>query len=51
MKRADELVAKVNEKSTYHQVNANAGEDDHHQELGEYRTYDSVKKINPHNFR
>ena len=51
MKRADKLVAKVHEKSTHHQVDADAREDDNHQKLGEYRTYDSVKKINPHNFR
>jgi hypothetical protein len=51
MKRTDKLVAKVNEKSTHHQVDANAGQENHHQQLGEYRTYDSAKKINPHNFR
>ena len=48
MKRFDKQVAEVQEKSAHHQVNANAGEDDNHQKLGEYRTYDFVKKINPH---
>jgi hypothetical protein len=48
MKWADELVAKVNEKSTHHQVNANAGEDDNHQQFGEYRSEDFIKPFDWH---
>jgi hypothetical protein len=51
MKRADEGVAKVHEKSAHHQVNANACKDDNHQKFGKYRPNNSVEKINPHNFR
>ena len=51
LKGAAELVAQLYEKSAHYQVNANARKDNNHQKLGEYRTYDSVKKINPHNFQ
>jgi hypothetical protein len=48
MKRADELIAHVYEKSTHHQVNANAGEEDNHQKLGEYRAEDFIKPFSWH---
>jgi hypothetical protein len=48
MKRADELIAKVYEKSTHHQVDANAGQNDHHQKLGENRAEKFFKPLGWH---
>jgi hypothetical protein len=38
----------VPEKSGHHQVDANTGEDNHHQKLGKYRSEDFIKPFGWH---